>query len=193
MEFRFNAIYHLLMHNDKIWTILLRLWSRSLTPRMHLASDNVRICCVRFGSGVQTDATFTPNNVGTCSACCGKDTTHTCETLETMCNVCDWPQQCWKSNSVVLWQSRMEQKKCWELLAQKFNCFQTLHNNSQQHATTTYNIMQKGAQTDATCIKTCNIQQLMLCPLQLFMVNLQSSWGPFFLGWFDKSFGPFVG
>ena len=79
----------------------------------------------------------------------------------------------------------------WELLAQKFNCFQTLHNNSQQHATTTYNIMQKGAQTDATCIKTCNIQQLMLCPLQLFMVNLQSSWGPFFLGWFDKSFWSF--
>ena len=76
-----------------------------------------------------------------------------------MCYVCDWPQQCWKSNSVVLWQSRiMEQKKCWELLAQKFNCFQTLHNNSQQHATTTYNIMQKGAQTDATC-KKCNIQQ----------------------------------
>ena len=29
-----------------------------------------------------------------------------------------------------------EQKKCWELLAQKFDGFQTLHNNSQQHATT---------------------------------------------------------
>ena len=162
MEFRFNAIYHLLMHNDKIWTILLRLWSRSLTPRMHLASDNVRICCVRFGSGVQTDATFTPNNVGTCSACCGKDTTHTCETLETICNVlCVWlaptmleEQQC----CALAITYYMEQKKCWELLAQKFNCFQTLHNNSQQHATTTYNIMQKGAQTDATC-KKCNIQQ----------------------------------
>ena len=64
MEFRFNAIYHLLMHNDKIWTFLLRLWSRSLTPRMHLASDNVRICCVRFGSGVQTDATLLPTMLG---------------------------------------------------------------------------------------------------------------------------------
>jgi len=29
-----------------------------------------------------------------------------------------------------------EQKKCWELLAQKFDGFQTLRNNSQQHTTT---------------------------------------------------------
>ena len=28
-----------------------------------------------------------------------------------------------------------EQKKCWELLAEKFDRFQTLRNNSQQHAT----------------------------------------------------------
>ena len=37
-----------------------------------------------------------------------------------------------------------EQKKCWELLAEKFDRFQTLLNN-----------MQQGVQTDATC----NIQQ----------------------------------
>ena len=37
-----------------------------------------------------------------------------------------------------------EQKKCWELLAEKFDWFQTLRNNTQQ-----------GVQTDATC----NIQQ----------------------------------
>ena len=29
-----------------------------------------------------------------------------------------------------------EQKKCWELLAEKFDRFQTLRNNMQQHATT---------------------------------------------------------
>ena len=28
-----------------------------------------------------------------------------------------------------------EQKKCWELLAEKFDRFQTLRNNTQQHAT----------------------------------------------------------
>ena len=37
-----------------------------------------------------------------------------------------------------------EQKKCWELLAEKFDRFQTSDNN-----------MQQGVQTDATC----NIQQ----------------------------------
>ena len=30
----------------------------------------------------------------------------------------------------------MEQKKCWELLAEKFDRFQTLRNNTQQHPTT---------------------------------------------------------
>ena len=29
-----------------------------------------------------------------------------------------------------------EQKKCWELLAEKFDRFQTLRNNTQQHPTT---------------------------------------------------------
>jgi len=39
----------------------------------------------------------------------------------------------------------MEQKKCWELLAEKFDQFQTLRNN-----------MQQGVQTDATCnIRQC--------------------------------------
>ena len=36
-----------------------------------------------------------------------------------------------------------EQKKCWEMLAGKFDQFQTLHNNMQQ--------IQQGVQTDATC------------------------------------------
>ena len=44
-----------------------------------------------------------------------------------------------------------EQKKCWELLAEKFDRFQTLCNNTQ----TTSNNMQQDVQTDATC----NIQQ----------------------------------
>ena len=43
-----------------------------------------------------------------------------------------------------------EQKKCWELLAEKFDRFQTLRNNTQQHPD-----IQQGVQTDTTC----NIQQ----------------------------------
>ena len=45
-----------------------------------------------------------------------------------------------------------EQKKCWELLAENFDRFQTLRNNTQQHLR---NNMQQGVQTDAAC----NIQQ----------------------------------
>ena len=43
-----------------------------------------------------------------------------------------------------------EQKKCWELLAEKFDRLQTLRNNTQQHPD-----IQQGVQTDTTC----NIQQ----------------------------------
>ena len=43
-----------------------------------------------------------------------------------------------------------EQKKCWELLAEKFDRLQTLRNNTQQHPD-----IQQGVQTDTTR----NIQQ----------------------------------
>ena len=36
-----------------------------------------------------------------------------------------------------------EQKKCWESLAEKFDQYQTLRNNIQQHV--------RGCETDATC------------------------------------------
>ena len=56
----------------------------------------------------------------------GKDTTH--KTLKTMCNVHAWPQQCWRScangsNIVALHFSDHGTKKCWELLAEKFDRF----------------------------------------------------------------------
>ena len=48
-----------------------------------------------------------------------------------------------------------EQKKCWELLAEKFDRFQTLRNNTQQQ----FNNMQQGVQTDATCnIQQCSVR-----------------------------------
>ena len=40
-----------------------------------------------------------------------------------------------------------DQKKCWELLAETCDWFQTLRNNSQQHPTT---CTQRTVQTDAT-------------------------------------------
>ena len=70
-----------------------------------------------------------------------KDATLT--TLETMCNAYAWSLQCWKScangSNIVAFHfsdQLTEQKKCWELLAQNFDRFQTLRNNCQQHATT---------------------------------------------------------
>ena len=48
-----------------------------------------------------------------------------------------WPQQFWKSSAngsnIVL---ITEQKKCWELLAQKFDQFQTSCSSSEKHAIT---------------------------------------------------------
>ena len=44
-----------------------------------------------------------------------------------------------------------EQKKCWELLAEKFDRFQTLHNNTQQHST--------------TCNRVCKRTQHVTCKL----------------------------
>ena len=94
---------------------------------------------MRVGSGVQTDAT-TPNNVGTCSASWDKSIS--------LCNPCVMSVR--DPNNVgravqtdpTLWRyasAITEQKKCWELLAQKFDRFQTLR---KQHATTSSNMQQ---------------------------------------------------
>ena len=80
-----------------------------------------------------------------------------------MCNAFAWPQQCWKScangsNIVVRHVSATtEQKKCWELLAQKFDQFQTLRNTSQQFPTP--------VQTDATCNIQQSVWELAITPL----------------------------
>ena len=53
------------IHN---WLVLsVRLRANGRNNSQHCYANNVGSCCVRVGSGVQTDAT-TPNNVGTCSA-----------------------------------------------------------------------------------------------------------------------------
>ena len=64
---------------------------------------------------------------------------------KTMFNARAWPQQRWKcchmhyiTDLTLLGYASVitEQKKSWELLVSKFDWCQTLHNNSQQHATT---------------------------------------------------------
>ena len=69
-------------------------------------------------------------------------------------------QECWKrcenGSNIGPTSAITEQKKYWDgqLLAQKFDRFQTLRNNSQQHAAT-YNNIQHCLHTNATC----NIQR----------------------------------
>ena len=47
--------------------VSLRLRANGHNNSQHCCANNVGSCCMRVGSGVQTDAT-TPKNVGTCSA-----------------------------------------------------------------------------------------------------------------------------
>ena len=56
---------------SQLFSILLgavvRLRANGRNNSQHCCANNVGSCCVRVGSGMQTDAT-TPNNVGTYSA-----------------------------------------------------------------------------------------------------------------------------
>ena len=108
----------------------------------------------------------------------GKDPTH--KTLETMCNARAWPQQCWRScayGSNIVFRSHAsmitEQKKCWELLAQKFDRFQPLRSHSQQHAKT-YNNMQQGVKRTqhVTSHNVGSCWPTMLRPLARGFMNL---------------------
>ena len=123
----------------------LKLRAKGRNNFQHCWVNNVGRCCVRVGDSVQKNAT-TPNNVGTCST--------------------SWegynPWGLFLNTLMLSWRVRgpnnvgravqtdptllryastiTEQKKCWELFAQKFNPFQTSRYS-----------MQKSVQTDATC------------------------------------------
>ena len=56
-----------LRRSNSTLALVLRLRANGRNNSQHCCANNVGSCCVRVGSGVQTDAT-TPNNVGTCSA-----------------------------------------------------------------------------------------------------------------------------
>ena len=103
-------------------------------------TKNVGSYCVRVGSVVQTDAT-SPSNVRTCTASWEVYNPYDFINSKTMLNARSRPEQCWKSyangsNVVALRFGDQGTKEIFELLARKFGRFQTLSNNSQQHATT---------------------------------------------------------
>ena len=48
-----------------------------------------------------------------------------------------------------------EQKKCWELLAEKFDRFQTLRNNTQQHPTTCNRVCKRTRHVTSNNVGSC--------------------------------------
>ena len=71
-----------------------------------------------------------------------------------------------------------EQKKCWELLAEKFDRFQTLRNNTQQHPTTCNRVCKRTQHVTSNNAGSCwstVLRPFARSPrlsLRYFMVNL---------------------
>ena len=89
-------------------------------------------CCVRVGSGVQTDAT-TPSKVGTCSVSWERYVPYDLgdHVYMGVCGPNDVGRAVQTDPTLLRHSSAItEQKKYWELLAQKVNRFQNLRNNS---------------------------------------------------------------
>ena len=85
----------------------------------------------------------------------GKDTTH--KSLLTMRNERARPQKCWKScaNGSNIIALRFGDQKCWELLAEKFDRFQTLLNNTQQHPTTCNRVCKRTQNVTSNNVGSC--------------------------------------
>ena len=88
-----------LIHSHSLYKLLeLHNVKTDATTDNSCWANIVGSCCIRVGSGMQTDATIFPMVGATVHR--GKDTAHKTFNLETMCNSCGpsfWPQQCWKS------------------------------------------------------------------------------------------------
>ena len=115
-------------------SLIFRLRANGRNNSQRCCANNVRSCCVRVGSGVQTNAA-TPNNVG-----------RAVPTDPTLLRYAS---------------AIMEQKKCWELLAKKFDRFQTLRNNTQQHPTTCNRVCKRTQHVTSNNVGSC--WSTMLC------------------------------
>ena len=100
----------------------------------HCWRNNVGSYCVRVGSGVQTDAAL-PNlqcivgriqPISLCKLC-----EMSVRGPNNVGRIVQTDPTLWRYASAIT-----EQKKCWDLLAEKFDRFQTLRNNTQYHPTT---------------------------------------------------------
>ena len=115
----------------------LKLRANGLNNSQHCCANNVGSCCVCVGSGVQTDTTQSQQvlhlhcivgriqPISLCNPCAMsvRSPNNVGRAVQT-----DPTLFCYAS-------AITEQTKCWELLAEKFDRFQTLRNNVQQHST----------------------------------------------------------
>ena len=70
-----------------------------------------------------------------------------------------------------------KQKKCWELLAEKFDWFQTLHNNTQQHPTTCNRVCKRTQHVTTDNIGSCWAKMLRPFARSLILIlRPQASW-----------------
>jgi len=58
-----------------------------------------------------------------------------------------------------------EQKKCWELLAEKFDRFQTLCNNTQQHPATCNRVCKRTQHVTSNNVGSCWLTMLLMRPV----------------------------
>ena len=113
-------------HVFRLFRPVLRLRANGCNNSQHCCADNVGSCCVRVGSGVQTDAT-TPKNVGRAV----QTIQHCCATLRRSRNKRNvgscWLKSLTSFKLCATTSNRMQQgvqtdatcniQQCWELLA----------------------------------------------------------------------------
>ena len=70
-----------------------------------------------------------------------------------------------------------KQQKCWELLAEKFDWFQALHNNTQQHPSTCNSVCKRTQHVTTDNIGSCWAKMLRPFARSLILIlRPQASW-----------------
>ena len=135
----------------------VRLHANGRINSQDCCANNVGSCCVHVGSGVQT----------------GCNKSQQCWDLQcivgriqpiSLCKPCvmnvrgpNNVGRAVKTDSTLPRYVSViaEQKKCWELLAEKFDRFQTLRNNTQQHPTTCNRVCKRTQHVTSNNVGSC--------------------------------------
>ena len=136
----------------------LRLRANGRNNSQHCCANNVGSCCVHVGSGVQTDATTQSQQCWDLQCIVGR-----IQPIS-LCKPCvisvRGPNNVGRAvqtdPTLLRYASAItEQNKCWELLAEKFDRFQTLRNNTQQHPTTCNRVCKRTQLVTSNNVGSC--------------------------------------